>query len=100
MSYSGLLELFTGRLEPQKCIGYVLSLKSPQRAKRFLIKRHEILFPKGDKEKLEKWGSYPKIEGALQIKPVTLKDLSNGEFMTRMADKLSFGISRLARAPP
>lgn len=94
MSYAGLLELFTGRLGSQECVRYVLSLKSPQKVEKFLIKRHEIIFPKGDKEKLEKWGSYPKIEGISQIKPVTSKDLSNGEFMAKMADKLSFDISR------
>lgn len=94
MSYSGLLELFTGRIEAQKCVNYVLSLKSPQKVRKFLISRHEILFPKGDKKKDEKWDSYPKIKGILQIKPVTSKDLSDGEFMTKMANKLSFDISR------
>jgi len=94
MSYSSLLELFTGRLGAQKCVKYVLSLKSPQKVKKFLISRHEIIFPKGDKEKNEKWDSYPKIERILQIKPVSSKDLSDGEFMTKMANKLSFDISR------
>lgn len=83
MSYSSLLELFTGRLEAQKCAKYVLSLKSPQRVKKFLISRHKIFFPKGDKEKNKKWDSYPKIERTQQIKPVTSKNLANGEFMTR-----------------
>jgi hypothetical protein len=94
MSYSGLLELFTGRLNPQECVRVVLSLKSPQRMKKFLIKRHEILFPKGDRYKIRKWNSYPKIKGTSQIVPVTSKSLLDGDFMTKMANRLSFDISR------
>lgn len=94
MSYSSLLELFTGRLGSQDCARYVLSLKSPQRAKKFLAKRHDVLFPEGDMEKLGRWSRYPKIRGVFQTKPVTSKDLSNGEVMTKIADKLSFDISR------
>lgn len=94
MSYSGLLELFTGRLEPQKCVKYVLSLKSPKMMKKFLTKRHEILFPEGDRKKSQRWGSYPIHEELSYMKPVASKDLSNGEFLTKTANKLSFDISR------
>ena len=62
--------------------------------KKFLIRRHEILFPEGDLKKSQKWGSYPGNQVASQIQPVTSKDLSDGDFLTKTANKLSFDISR------
>jgi len=94
MSHSDLLELFTGQLDAQECVRYVLALKSPQMMKKFLIRRHEILFPEGDRKKNQKWGRYSRNQATSQLRPLTSEDLSDADFLIKIANKLSFDISR------
>jgi hypothetical protein len=69
-------------------------LQSPRFAKTYLVNIHKIAFPKGDDYKKQKWKEYPLSKGIPQSKPITCRNLSNTKFISEMAEKLSFDISR------
>lgn len=94
MSFSGLRDIFSGRLGTDYCVKALLFLKSPNNAKEYLIGIHKVVFPDGDESKNERWLAYPRVVGAPNVIPIREKDLSNPKFMDKQADKLSFDISR------
>jgi hypothetical protein len=70
-------------------------LKAPENAKEYLIERHKRVFSRVDSYRkiMERWQAYPSISAA-NIKPILEKDLSDLKFISRLAEKLSFDISR------
>lgn len=97
LSYSSLIEIFTGRIEPVRCAKYILSLQSPEYVKTYLADKHRVVFPEGDKIKTEKWNSYPHVKGISNIVPVKNTDLEDNVFLTTHADRLSSDISRFTQ---
>jgi len=96
VSFSGLSDLFEGRVGSRECLAFLLSLKAPENAKEYLLERHKRVFRYVDSyEKIiERWQSYPSISAARNIRPVLDSDLLNPEFTNKLAEKLSFDISR------
>lgn len=91
MSFSGLRDIFIGRLGADHCVRSVLFLKSPKNVKEYLIGIHKVTFPDGDEYKNKRWYS---VTGTQNVIPISEKDLSNVGFMNKQAHKLSFDISR------
>jgi hypothetical protein len=48
MSFSGLRDIFAGRVGSDSCVRSVLSLISPNNVKEYLIGVHKVAFPDGD----------------------------------------------------
>lgn len=94
MSFSGLRDIFIGRLGADYCVRSVLFLKSPKNVKQYLVAIHRVAFPDGDEVKNEKWFAYPNVAGTPNVVPIREKDLHNPRFMKKQANKLSFDISR------
>lgn len=94
MSFSGLRDIFIGRLGADYCVRSVLFLKSPKNVKEYLVGIHKITFPDGDKSKNKRWHAYHSVTGTQNVIPIREKDLSNVRFMNKQANKLSFDISR------
>jgi hypothetical protein len=95
MSFSGLSNLFEGK-GSRRNLAFLLSLKSPESAKGYLLEIHKRVFPNADSyERIAKrWQSYPSASIARSVKPVLESDLANPEFTNKLAEKLSFDISR------
>jgi len=95
MSFSGLSDLFQGQDEPRKHLASLLTLKAPENAKKYLIERHRAVFfyVNAYGTMLKRWQSYPSIS-ASNVEPVLESDLSDPAFVTELAEKLSFDISR------
>jgi len=94
VSFSGLHDIFSGRLGSNYCVKSFLYLKSPQNARKYLTAIHKITFKDGDRSRDEKWQSYPQIKDAPPVTPIREKELSSPIFMNKQSDKLSFDISR------
>lgn len=94
MSFSGLRDIFSGRLGTDYCVKSLLFLKSPNNAKEYLVGIHKVAFPDGDTNKNQRWFAYPSVKGTPNVIPIRERDLSNPMFMDKQADKLSFDISR------
>lgn len=92
MSFSALRDIFVGRVGTGDCVEALLSLKSPNKARQYLVRVHNVVFPDGDIYKNERWKVYPC--GSSSIIPINERNLSDPEFMKKQADKLSFDISR------
>ena len=91
MSFSGLRDIFIGRLGTDYCVRSVLFLKSPKNVKEYLVGIHKVTFPDGDESKNKRWHS---VTSTPNVIPISEKDLSNVGFMNKQAHKLSFDISR------
>lgn len=91
MSFSGLRDIFAGRVGVDNCVRSLLSLTSPSNVKEYLIGIHKVIFPDGDKTKNERWGVYPRTFSATPIKE---RHLSDPIFIYEQAQKLAFDISR------
>lgn len=94
MSFSALRDIFAGCVGADYCVRSVLFLKSPNNVKEYLIGAHKVAFQRGDSGKSKRWQAYPRIAGALNVRPIKNRDLTNREFMKNHANKLSFDISR------
>ena len=94
VSFTGLRDIFMGRLGANYCVKAVLFLKSPKNVKQYLVAIHKFSFPDGDIGKKERWSIFPKVKVAPNVTPIREKDLRNGKFMSTQAEKLSFDISR------
>lgn len=96
MSFSGLSDLFEGRIDSRKLLASLLSLKAPESAEQYLLERHQSVFPHADsyKEMAETWERYSLVSATANVKPVMHTDLSNPEFTHKLAEKLSFDIAR------
>jgi len=91
------MNAFSGRVNATFCVKSVLSLKSPQNAQKYLSRLHnDIAFPvmSADEIKMKRWNSYPSVKGVQTVKPIRSRHLSDSTFMKRIANKLSFDISR------
>lgn len=91
MSFSGLRDIFAGRVGSDSCVRSVLSLVSPNNVKEYLIGVHKVAFPDGDTIKNEKWRAYPR---AFNATPIRERNLSDPKFMNKQTHKLAFDISR------
>lgn len=94
MSFSALRDIFIGRLDADYCVKSLLSLKSSNNAKEYLVTVHRNTFPSGDTSKDERWRVYPSLPGRQSVMPIHEKDLSSSKFMDMQSNKLSFDISR------
>ena len=94
MSFSAIRDIFIGRLSADYCVKSLLFLKSPSNVKEYLIGIHKVTFPKGDAQRKERWAAYPHVKGAPNVVPIKESDLSDPEFMSKQADKLSFDVAR------
>jgi len=92
MSFSALRDIFLGRADADQCVQDLLSLKSPNKTRQYLVKVHEIVFPFGDRNKNKRWNIYS--DASSSVSPIKEKNLSDREFMKKQANKLSFDISR------
>lgn len=91
------MNVFSGRVNATFCVKSILSLKSPKNAQKYLTRLHNIIaFPEmsADDIKMRRWDEYPSAKGIQVVKPIRRKDLSNPVFMKKIANKLSFDISR------
>ena len=70
----------------------LLLLKSPSNAKQYLLAIHKRTFPNGDRRKTEKWREY--TNRPTSVLPIKNLHLTNDEFLSEQANKLSFDISR------
>lgn len=95
MSFSGLSDLFEGRVGSRDCLASLLSLKAPENAREYLYNRHKRVFPRVDsyKDAAKRWQQYP--FGAMKnVRPILDSDIADLEFTKKIAEKLSFDISR------
>jgi len=91
------MNAFSGCVDATFCVKSILSLKSPKNAQKYLTRLHNIIaFPEisADDIKMRRWDKYPSVKGIHIVKPIRRKDLSNSVFMKKIANKLSFDISR------
>jgi hypothetical protein len=95
MSFSGLSDLFEGRVGSRECLVFLLSLKAPESAREYLYDSHKRVFPYADsyKNASKRWQEYP-CSAIKNVKPVLDSDMANLEFTKKIAEKLSFDISR------
>jgi len=87
-----LSDLFDGTIEPSKCVAFLLSLRAPEEAEKYLVGKCKA-FPTGLQYMSERWQSYPTLIAA-NIKPITEIDINDSNFVKSLGEKLSFDISR------
>jgi len=94
LGFSGLSDLFEGRVGSRDCLASLLSLKAPENAREYLYSRHKRVFPRVDsyKDAAKRWQQYP-FGGAKKVKPILDSDIADLEFTKETAEKLSFDIS-------
>ncbi len=95
MSFSGLSNLFNGRAGATECVAMLLSLKSPKNAKTYLIEKHKEIncYVDSYERILDRWKVSPSIKFN-NVKPVLFSDLQKSHITSRIADNMSFDISR------
>lgn len=95
MSFSGISNLFNGRGDETKRVTMLLSLKSPKNAKSYLIEKHrEINCYVDSYEKiLNRWKVCPSVKFN-NVKPILFADLQKSHITSKIADTMSFDISR------
>jgi len=96
MSFSGLSDLFEGRVGSRECLRFLLSLKAPENAQEYLLKRHKKVFCNVDsyKDIAKRWTDCPYTTTIRNVRPIMDSDLSHPDFTKKLAEKLSFDISR------
>jgi hypothetical protein len=93
VSFSELREIFAGRWGTNYCVKTILCMKSPKTCKKYLTKINSLTSI-SEKYKLMKWSKYQLPKGTPQINPIRDADLLNSGFVSKIANKLSFDISR------
>jgi hypothetical protein len=95
MSFSGLSNLFNGRVGATNCLAMLLSLKSPKNAKKYLIQKHREIncYASSYKDILTRWKSCPSSANS-NIKPILDTDLEKSQVTNKIAETMSFDISR------
>lgn len=84
MSFSALRDIFIGRIGADYCVRSVLSLRSPNNVKEYLIGIHRVAFPDGDTIKNERWRAYTRAL-CTNATPIRERNLSDPKFMSKQA---------------
>lgn len=96
MSFSGLGDIFQGRIGQRECLAFLLSLKAPESARMYVYERHKQVFgrPNSYEKLVKRWQEYPYATESRNIRPVLANDLENLEFTKNLGETLAFDISR------
>ena len=94
MGFSALRDILSGVFGADQCVKSVLSLMSPENVGKYLVDIHEIMFPKGNSAKEQKWLACRTFENVPEVFPIMEMDLSDPKFMRNHSRRLSFDVSR------